>query len=327
MRRRDFIKGIAVSTTWPLAARAQQPLVRRIGVIVPATADDPEFHAWIGAFLQGLALLGWTIGNNVRLEIRWAGGNADDIRRHATELVALAPDIILAHGASTASRVLQATHTVPIVFPVVFDPVGAGLVDSLARPGGNVTGFMPSEYSIGGKWLDLLKQISPNVTRVAVFRDTTTPTGAAMFGVIQAAASPLGLEVTALNMRDAGEIQRGITEFVRSANGCLVVTASGLAAVHRDLIISLAAKHKLPAVYYERLFVASGGLISYGADFVDLYRRAAGYVDRILRGEKPADLPVQASTKYTLAINLKTAKALGLAIPPAVLASTDEVIE
>jgi len=216
MRRREFITLISGTTAaWPLAARAQQPPVRRIGVVVPATADDPDFQAWIGAFLQGL---GWTIGNNVKLEIRWVGGNADDIRRHATELVALTPDIILAHGASTASRILQATHTVPIVFPVVFDPVGAGLVDSLARPGGNVTGFMPSEYSIGGKWLKLLKQISPKVTRVAVIRDTTTPTGAAMFGVIQAAASPLGLEVTALNMRDAGEIQRGITEFVRSPN-------------------------------------------------------------------------------------------------------------
>jgi putative ABC transport system substrate-binding protein len=301
--------------------------MRRIGVLMNTAADDTVFQTRIGAFLQGQALLGWTIGRNVRIETRWAGGNADDIRRHAAELAALAPDVILAHGASTAGRLLQATRTVPIVFPVVFDPVGAGLVDSLAQPGGNVTGFMSTEYSIGGKWLELLKQIAPSVTRVAVFRDTTTPTGSAMFGVIQAAAPSLGMEVNAVSMRDAGEIERAVAAFARSPNGGLILTASGLASLHRDLIITLAAQHKLPAVYFERVYAAAGGLISYGADFADMYRRAAGYVDRILKGEKPADLPVQAPTKYELVINLKTAMALGLTVPPSLLARADQVIE
>jgi putative ABC transport system substrate-binding protein len=296
-------------------------------ILLGATADDARFQTFVGAFLQALALLGWTIGRNVRIETRWAGGNADDIRRHAAELAALAPDVILAHGASTAGRLLQATRTVPIVFPVVFDPVGAGLVDSLAQPGGNVTGFMSTEYSIGGKWLELLKQIAPSVTRVAVFRDTTTPTGSAMFGVIQAAAPSLGMEVNAVSMRDAGEIERAVAAFARSPNGGLILTASGLASLHRDLIITLAAQHKLPAVYFERVYAAAGGLISYGADFADMYRRAAGYVDRILKGEKPADLPVQAPTKYELVINLKTAMALGLTVPPSLLARADQVIE
>jgi putative ABC transport system substrate-binding protein len=290
-------------------------------------SSDTEFQAWVAAFVQGLALLGWSIGGNVQLETRWAGGNAEDIRRHAKELVALAPDVILAHGASTAGPLLQATRTVPIIFAVVADPVGAGLVDSLARPGGNATGFTNMEYSMSGKWLELLKQIAPNVTRVIVFRDTTTPTGLALFGAIQAAASSLGVEVIPANLRDASEIERAVTEFARSPNGGLILTASGLAFLHRDLIIALAAQHKLPAVYFERVFAKAGGLASYGADFFDLYRRAAGYVDRILKGEKPADLPVQASTKYKLVINLKTAKALGLALPPTVLASVDEVIE
>jgi putative ABC transport system substrate-binding protein len=328
MRRREVITLLGGAVTWPMAARAQQPeRIRRIGVLLPATADNTDFQAWVGAFLQGLALLGWTIGRNVQIDTRWAGGNADDIRRHATELAALAPDVILAFGASTVGPLLQATRTVPIVFPAVIDPVGAGLVDSLARPGGNVTGFMVTEYSIGGKWLDLLKQIAPGVTRVAVFRDTTTPTGSALFGVIQTAAPSLGVEVIPVNMRDAGEIERAITAFARSPNGGLILTASGLAFAHRDLIISLAARHKLPAVYFQRVFPAAGGLISYGADFIDQYRRAAGYIDRILKGEKPADLPVQAPTKYELVINLKTAKALGLTIPPSVLARADEVIE
>jgi putative ABC transport system substrate-binding protein len=328
MRRREVITLLGGAVTWPMAARAQQPeRIRRIGVLLPATADNTDFQTWVGAFLQGLALLGWTIGRNVQNDTRWAGGNADDIRRHATELAALAPDVILAFGASTVGPLLQATRTVPIVFPAVIDPVGAGLVDSLARPGGNVTGFMVTEYSIGGKWLELLKQIAPSVTRVAVFRDTTTPTGSALFGVIQATAPSLGVEVIPVNMRDAGEIERAITAFARSPNGGLILTASGLAFAHRDLIISLAARHKLPAVYYQRVFPTAGGLISYGADFTDQYRRAAGYVDRILKGEKPADLPVQAPTKYELVINLKTAKALGLTIPPSVLARADEVIE
>jgi putative ABC transport system substrate-binding protein len=329
MQRRELITLLGgAAAAWPFSLRAQQPeRIRHIGLLLPATANDAAFQAWLGAFLQGLALLGWTIGRNVRIETRWAGGNADDIRRHAAELAALAPDVILAHGASTAGRLLQATRTVPIVFPVVFDPVGAGLVDSLAQPGGNVTGFMSTEYSIGGKWLELLKQIAPSVTRVAVFRDTTTPTGSAMFGVIQAAAPSLGMEVNAVSMRDAGEIERAVAAFARSPNGGLILTASGLASLHRDLIITLAAQHKLPAVYFERVYAAAGGLISYGADFADMYRRAAGYVDRILKGEKPADLPVQAPTKYELVINLKTAKALGLTVPPSVLARADEVIE
>jgi len=329
MQRRELITLLGgAAAAWPFSLRAQQPeRIRHIGLLLPATANDAAFQAWLGAFLQGLALLGWTIGRNVRIETRWAGGNADDIRRHAAELAALAPDVILAHGASTAGRLLQATRTVPIVFPVVFDPVGAGLVDSLAQPGGNVTGFMSTEYSIGGKWLELLKQIAPSVTRVAVFRDTTTPTGSAMFGVIQAAAQSLGMEVNAVSMRDAGEIERAVAAFARSPNGGLILTASGLASLHRDLIITLAAQHKLPAVYFERVYAAAGGLISYGADFADMYRRAAGYVDRILKGEKPADLPVQAPTKYELVINLKTAMALGLTVPPSLLARADQVIE
>jgi ABC-type uncharacterized transport system substrate-binding protein len=329
MRRREFITFLGgAAVAWPLAAHAQPSgRVRRIGILLPATASDTEFQAWVGAFVQGLALLGWSVGGNVQLETRWAGGNSEDIRRHATELVALAPDVILAHGASTAGPLLQATRTVPIIFAVVADPVGAGLVDSLARPGGNATGFTNMEYGMSGKWLELLKQIAPDVTRVTVFRDTTTPTGLAMFGAIQAAASSLRVEVIPANMRNAGEIERAVTEFARSPNGGLILTASGLAFLHRDLIIALAAQHKLPAVYFERVFAKAGGLASYGADFFDLYRRAAGYVDRILKGEKPADLPVQASTKYKLVINLKTAKALGLALPPTVLASVDEVIE
>jgi putative ABC transport system substrate-binding protein len=328
MRRREFIKVLSGVLAWPLSAHAQQSeRMRQIGVLLPAAADDVEFQAWVKAFQQGLALMGWTIGSNVQIHIRWAGGNANDIRKHATELVALAPDVILAHGTSTVGPTLQLTRTVPIVFPVVFDPVGAGLVDSLAKPGGNATGFMTSEYSMSGKWLELLKEMAPDVTRVAVFRDTTTPTGSAMFGVIQGAAAPLKVDVIPVNMRESAEIEQTITAFARSPNGGLILTASGLAFVHRDLIINLAAKYKLPAVYFERLFVAAGGLMSYGADLVDLYRRAAGYVDRVLKGEKPADLPVQASTKYKLVINLKAAKALGLAIPPQVLARVDEVIE
>ena len=301
--------------------------MRRIGVLLPAAADDPEFQARVGAFLQGLAQLGWTIGRNVRIDTRWAAANAADIRRHAAELAALAPDVILAAGASTVGPLLQATRTVPIVFPIVVDPVGAGFVDSLARPGGNATGFMAFEYSLSGKWLELLKQIAPGVTRAAVLRDPAIAAGIGQFGAIQAVAPSLGVEVSPVNVRDAGEIERAVAAFARSPNGGLIVTASALANVHRDLIITLAARHKLPAVYFERYFVAAGGLISYGPDFVDQYRRAAGYVDRILKGEKPADLPVQAPTKYELVINLKTAKALGLDVPPSVLARADEVIE
>jgi putative ABC transport system substrate-binding protein len=301
--------------------------MRRIGVLLPAAADDTEFQAWVGAFLQALALLGWTIGRNVRIDTRWATANVAEIRRHAAELVALAPDVILAHGASTVGPLLQATRTVPIVFPVVGDPVGAGFVDSLARPGGNATGFMSTEYSMGGKWLELLKQTAPGVTRAAVLRDATEGSGTSQFAAIQSVAPSLNVEVNPVNMRDAGEIERAVAAFARTPGGGLIVTAGAAATRHRNLIIALAARHRLPALYYERLFVTAGGLISYGPDFVDQYRRAADYVDRILKGEKPADLPVQTATKYALVINLKTAKALGLTVPPSVLARADEVIE
>jgi putative ABC transport system substrate-binding protein len=321
-----LLGGAAV--TWPLAARAQQPpaKVRRIGVLLAATSDDSEFQAWVGAFQQGLAQSGWIIGRNVRIDTRWAGGKADDILRHATELAALAPDVILAHGATTVRPLLQATRSVPIVFPIVGDPVGAGFVESLARPGGNATGFMTEEYSFGGKWLALLKEIAPNVTRAAVLRDAGQGSGTSQFAVIQAMAPSLGVEVTPVNLREALEIERGLAAFARAPNGGLVVT-TGPAAVHRHLIIALAARHRLPTVYYARLFPAAGGLISYGADYIDQYQRAAGYVDRILKGERPADLPVQAPTKYELVINLKTAKGLGLEVPATLLARADEVIE
>jgi ABC-type uncharacterized transport system substrate-binding protein len=329
MKRREFITllgGAAVA--WPLAARAQQgERMRRIGVLLPAAADDPEFQARIAAFHQGLALLGWSIGRNVRIDPRWATPSVAEIRRHAAELAALAPDVILAHGAAAVGAMLQATRTVPIVFPVASDPVGAGFVDSLARPGGNVTGFMSFEYSLAGKRLELLKQIAPGVTRAAVLRDPTQGGGTSEFAVIQAMAPSLRVEVNPVNMRDAGEIERTVAAFARTLNGGLIVTASGAATLHRDLIITLAARHKLPAVYFERFFVTAGGLISYGPDYIDQYRRAAGYVDRILKGEKPADLPVQAPTKYELVINLKTAKTLGLEVPPMLLARADEVIE
>jgi putative tryptophan/tyrosine transport system substrate-binding protein len=329
VKRRDFITllgGAAVA--WPLAARAQQgERMRRIGVLLPAAADDAQFQARVGAFHQGLALLGWTIGRNVRIDTRWATTNTADIRRHAAELAALAPDVILAHGAATVGPLLEATRTVPIVFPVAADPVGAGFVDSLARPGGNATGFLVFEYSLSGKWLELLKEIAPGVTRAAVLRDPSTPTGIGQFGVIQAVAPSLRMEVNPVNVRDAGEIERAVAAFARSSNGGLIVPASGSAQRHRDLIITLAARHKLPAVYWEGLFVAAGGLISYGPNEVEQYRQAAGYVDRILKGEKPGDLPVQAPTKYELVINLKTAKALGLEISSSVLARADEVIE
>jgi len=328
MRRREFITllgGAAVA--WPLASRAQQSeRMRHIGVILPAAANDAEFQTWVGAFLQALAQLGWTIGRNVRIDTRWATANHAEIRKQAAELVALAPDVILASGTSTVGPVLQATRTVPIVFPSVVDPVGAGFVDSLARPGGNATGFLLFEYGLGGKWLELLKQIAPGVTRVAVLRDAAT-SGQGQFGAIQAVAPSLKLEVSPVNLRDAGEIERGIAAFARFPKGGLILTGSGMSIFHHDLIIALAVRYKLPAVYYERFFVAAGGLISYGVDRIDQYRQAAGYVDRILRGEKPADMPVQAPTKYQMVINLKTAKALGLTVPPTLLASADEVIE
>ncbi len=329
MKRREFITlvGGAVAA-WPLAARAQQAeRVRRIGVIVPATADNPDFQAFVGAFLQGLGQLGWTIGRNVRIDIRWATTNVSEVRRHAAELAATTPEVIVAHGSSTVGPLLQATRTVPVVFPIVVDPVGAGLVQSLARPGGNATGFMSFEYSLSGKWLELLKQIAPGVTRAAILRDTALGSGNSQFAVIQAAASSLRMDVSPINMSEASEIERAVAAFAGVPNGGMVVTASGSAQRHRDLIATLAVRHQLPGVYFERAFVTAGGLVSYGPDFVDQYRRAAGYVDRILKGEKPTDLPVQAPTKYELVINLKTAKALGLTVPPSVLARADEVIE
>jgi putative ABC transport system substrate-binding protein len=329
MRRREFITILGgAAASWSGKAQAQQgERVRRIGILLPAAPDDTRFPDWVGAFLQALAELGWTIGRNVRIDTRWATGKPAEIRRHAAELVALAPDVILAHGASTVGPMLQATRTIPIVFPVVVDPIGAGFVDSLSRPGGNATGFMSYEFSIGGKWLELLKEIAPGVTRVGVLRDPANPSGPAQFGIIQAAAASLKVEISPLNMRDAGEIESSVAAFARVPNGGLILTPSGLANLHHDLIIALAARHKLPVVYYERFFIIAGGLFSYGADYVDQYRRAASYINRILKGEKPADLPVQAPTKYELAINLKTARALGLDIPPTLLARADEVIE
>jgi putative tryptophan/tyrosine transport system substrate-binding protein len=329
MRRREFITALGgAAVAWPLVAGAQQPeRMRRIGILLPAAADDSRMQTWVGAFLQALALLGWTIGRNVRIDVRWATANAADIRRHAAELAALAPDVILAHGASTVGPLLQATRTVPIVFPIAGDPVGAGFVDSLARPGGNVTGFMTAEYSMGGKRLELLKQVAPSVTRVAVLRDSTQGSGTSEFAAIQAVAPSLRVEVNPVNTRDAGEIERAVVAFARSPNVGVIAAAGAAAQLHRDLIVTLAARHKLPAVYFERFFVAAGGLVSYGPDYIDQYRRAAGYVDRILKGEKPADLPVQAPIKFELVINLKTAKALGLDMPPTVLARADEVIE
>jgi ABC-type uncharacterized transport system substrate-binding protein len=329
VKRREFITLIGgAAAAWPLAARAQQgERMRRIGVLMPYTADDEESQARVGAFLQALALSGWTIGRNVRIDTRWAGPDADALRSHAAELAALAPDVILAHANAAVRALLQATRTVPIVFPVAGDPVAAGLVDSLARPGGNVTGFSQFEFGLSGKWLELLKQVAPGVTQAAVLRDPATGTGTSQFAAIQAVAPSLRVEVNPVNVRDAGEIERAVEVFARSPNGGLIVTAGARPTLHRDLIVALAARHKLPTVYFERSFVAVGGLISYGANLIDQYRQAAGYVDRILKGEKPADLPVQAPTKYELVINLKTAKALGLDVPDSVLARADEVIE
>jgi len=328
LRRRQFIRLLGGSAAWPLVAHAQQrERMRRIGVLLPATADDPQRQVWFGAFLQGLAQSDWIIDRNVQIDTRWATANVDAVRRHAAELAALAPDVILASGASAVGPLLQATRTVPIVFAAVADPVGAGFVNSLAQPGGNATGFMAFEYSISGKWLELLKQIAPSVTRVAVLRDSSITSGIGQFGVIQAMAPLLMVEVSHVNVHDATEIERSLMSFARFSNGGAIVTAGGLPYIHLNLIVKLAAQHRLPAVYFERAFVAAGGLISYGPDLVDQFRRAAGYVDRILRGEKPADLPVQAPTKYDLIINLKTAMALGLEIPYSVLARADEVIE
>ena len=328
MRRREFITFLAGAVAIPFVARSQQPeRTRRIGVLLPATANDPEFQTRVGAFMQELQQLGWSIGRNVQIDIHWATNDVSEIRRHAAELVALAPDVILAHGSATVRPLAQATRTVPIVFPVAVDPVGAGFVASLARPGGNVTGFMVTDYSVGGKWLELLKQIAPGTTRAGVLRDSSQGSGISQFAAIQAVAPSLGMEVRPMAVGNAGEIEEAIKAFASASNGGLIVTYGAWAFSHRDLVITLAARYKLPAVYFERLFVSAGGLISYGPNEVDQYRQAANYVDRILKGEKPAELPVQAPTKYQTVLNLKTAKALSLALPPAVLARVDEVIE
>jgi len=324
--RRDFVTLLGGAAAWPLTARAQER-VKRVGVLLPGSADNPEYQARLAAFHQGLAVLGWTIGRNVHIETRWATSNAAALRKHAAELAALAPDVILANGSAAVAPLLEATRTVPIVFAIVPDPVGGGFVDSLARPGGNATGFTLYEYGISAKWLELLKEIAPGVRQVAVLRDAGLSVGAGQFGAMQSVAPSFGVELRPIDVRDAPEIERAITAFARSANGGLVVTGSALAVTHRETIAALAARHKLPAVYSGRFYVTVGGLLSYGPDFLDQFRQAAGYVDRILKGEKPADLPVQEPTKYELVINLKTAKALGLTLPPTLLARADEVIE
>jgi putative ABC transport system substrate-binding protein len=328
MKRREFITGVVGAVAWPRDASSQQgERMRRIGVLMNIVADDPEATARNSALLQGLQRLGWTNGRNVRIDYRWGGGDVETIRKYAAELVSLAPDVILTAGSATLGPLLQATRTVPIVFVQVADPVGAGFVDSLARPGGHVTGFTLFEYGISGKWLELLKEIAPRVTRAAVLRDPAIAAGSGQLGAIQSVAPTFGVELSPVGVRDASEISRAVALFDQGSNGGLIILGSALAIVHRELIISLAARHKLPAVYPYRFFPAGGGLISYGPDLVDQYRHAAGYLDRILKGERAAELPVQAPTKYELVVNLKTAKTLGLTVPAALLARADEVIE
>jgi putative tryptophan/tyrosine transport system substrate-binding protein len=330
LRRREFIALFGgAAAAWPLAAGAQQSeRVLRVGVLVGTTADDPIGQARIRAFQQGLQQLGWIPEVNVQIDTRWAGvGDAEHYRRYAAELVALAPDVILASSGAVVGPLRRITRTVPIVFTETSDPVGAGFIESLARPGGNITGFLSFEYSLSAKWLELLKEIAPGVTVVGVLRDPAIPSGPGQWGAIQSVASSFGVELRPINVDDASEIERAMTAFARGSNGGIIVTASSLTVLHRGPIITLAARQKLPAVYFQRVFVTGGGLMSYGADTFDAHRRAAGYVDRILKGEKPADLPVQAPTKYELVINLKTAKSLGLEIPPMLLARADEVIE
>jgi putative ABC transport system substrate-binding protein len=330
MRRREFICVIGAATAWSLAARAQQSeRMRRVAVLSSAITDtsDPETQTYVTAFVQALQQLGWESGHNLRIDHRVGGNNAERIRNVAAELAALAPDVILTAGATSVGPLLQATRSVPVVFVNVADPVGAGYAESLARPGGNATGFMSFEYNLSGKWVELLKQIAPSVTRAGVLRDAAISSGIGQFAVIQSVAPSIGLDVSPISLRDSGEIERGIAAFARFANGGLIATASAATVFHRDLIISLAARYKLPAVYSRRVFVTSGGLISYGSDIVDQFRRAAGYVDRILKGEKPADMPVQVPTRYEMVINLKTAKTLGLTVPPSLLSRADEVIE
>jgi putative ABC transport system substrate-binding protein len=327
--RRQFISALGgAAAAWPLAAHAQQAeRMRRIGVLTGGAANDPVAQGFIAAFLEALQQLGWTNGRNARIDTRWAAGNVVDMRKYAAELAALAPDVILAVGSPVVESLLQVTRTVPIVFTIVADPVGSGFVDSLSQPGGNVTGFMQFEYSLCGKWLELLKEIAPSTTRAAVLRDPADTSGIGQLAIIQSIAPSVAVDVRPLNMGDATEIERNVAAFAGSANRGLIVSGTALAVRHRDLIVTLAARHKLPAVYYERHFVDAGGLISYGAKFFDQFRGAAGYVDRILKGEKPANLPVQAPTKYELVVNLKTAKALGLTVPQSILARADGVIE
>jgi ABC-type uncharacterized transport system substrate-binding protein len=327
--RRDFITLLGgAAAAWPLAARAQQgERVRLVGVLMNLGADDGEGQARLSAFRQGLQELGWTEGRNIRIEPRWAAGNLSDARRYAAELVALGPDVVFASAGFAARPLREATHSVPIVFVNVIDPVGSGIVESLAHPGGNATGFTQFDYGMSGKWLELLKEVSPGIKRVAVIRDARVDTGIAQLAGLQSVAPALGIELRPVGVRDAAEIERAVASLTREPSSGLIVVAGAVAAVHRDSIVSSAARHRLPAVYPFRYFVSSGGLISYGPDTIDACRRAAGYVDRILKGEKPADLPVQAPTKYELAINLKTARALGLEIPPTLLARADEVIE
>ena len=329
MKRREFIAVLGgAAAAWPLAARAQQrERMRSVGVLTPFAAHNTEGQNRVTAFAQALQQLGWSVGQNARLHYRWGDGTSATMHKYAAELVALAPDVILADSSAALSPLLQVTQTVPIVFAIVADPVGAGYVETLARPGGNATGFTPFEYGVAGKWLELLKEIAPHVTRAAVLRDPAIAAGPGQFGALQAVAPSLGVELRAVNVRDADEIERAIAGFAQGPNGGLVVTGSAAAAAHRDLIVTLAARHRLPAVYNARLYGEIGGLVCYGADFLAQFRRAAGYVDRILKGEKPADLPVQAPTKYELVINLKTAKALGLTVPETLLARADEVIE
>jgi putative ABC transport system substrate-binding protein len=325
MRRREFITLLGSAGAWPFAAFAEQGQIRRIGVFMPA--NNAEGKSRLTAFVRGLHEFGWIVGQNIRIDERWGDGNADSMRKYAAELVALGPEVILANSSAALSPLLQATRTIPIVFAAVADPVGAGYVATLSRPGGNATGFTPFEYSIGGKWLELLKEIAPRVTRVAVLRDSAIAAGAGQFGAIQALSSSPGVELRPIDVRDAGEIERSIAAFAQDSNGGLIVTASPLAPIYGSLIISLAARHRLPAIYYARFYGPAGGLICYGPDFRDQFRRAAGYVDRILKGDKPADLPVQAPTKYELVINLKTAEALGLDVPTTLLVRADEVID
>jgi putative tryptophan/tyrosine transport system substrate-binding protein len=329
IRRRKFLATLGgAAAAWPLAAYAQQPAqVRRIGVLMPFAEDHPVGQARVAAFVQGLRQLGWTDGHNVRIDYRWSAGDSDNIRKFASELIALGPDVVMAFTSAAVTALRQATSTVPIVFAVVADPVGAGYVESLARPGGNVSGFAAQEYAVGGKWMELLKEIVPHLTRVAVLRDSAIAAGPGQFGALQAVAPSFGVELRPIDLHDPSGIEHGIAAFAKGPNNGLIVTGSPSATLHRNLIITLAARHKLPAIYYERSFADAGGLISYGPDFIDQCRRAAGYVDRILKGERPADLPVQAPTKYELVINLKTAKALGLQIPDKLLALADEVIE